>query len=64
MNKKSKSYDLNMHSERIFDRIDPRDLATGLASECNRIKFLIRYGLVSSISKIPCGLAAGFFINK
>jgi hypothetical protein len=45
-----------MHSERIFNRIDPRGLATGLASECNEIK-------IPYISKIPCGLAAGFFIS-
>jgi hypothetical protein len=46
---------LNMHSELIFNRIDHRGLATGLASECNEIK-------LPYISKIPCGLAAGFFI--
>ncbi len=48
---------LNMHSERIFNRIDPHGLATGNASECNEIK-------LPYISKIPCGLAAGFFIKE
>ncbi len=48
---------LNMHSERIFNRIDPRGLATGLASEYNKIK-------LPYISKIACGLAAGFFIAE